>query len=327
MNNNIFFKKQNKNSNIYFFNKNNNLYDVKIKNFPSLYKEWSNFIFNYNKNNSIDNTIYNNFIIKLTESYFSLRKLNTNKLNFNKIFISKPYIKFNNSKIVITLFIFNREKFSRLKILLLRINKISKIFKYTFINPYYYNIFKKELKKLRLILIKLYTNKLKFQKNLLNILSNKITSFYNKKIEFNIINLKNFKYNSNILTNILSLKIKNRKTNIMNLYRSILANTIKDNNTKNINSLKLLNFLFDKISYKNLKGISLLSKGRLTKRYKADRSVKLYNLIGGLNNTNYNNRYKTLYRNNINSNIEFSKYIDKRRIGAFAIKGWISGKY
>jgi hypothetical protein len=152
-------------------------------------------------------------------------------------------------------------------------------------------------------------------------LSNIITTVYNKKIDFNIINLKNFKYNSNILTEILGIKIKNRKTNIMNLYRFILANTIKHNYTKNKNNIKFLNFLFEKISYKNLKGISLLSKGRLTKRYKADRSVKLHSLIGGLNNINYTNKYKTLYRNNVNSNIEFSKYINKRRIGAFAIKG------
>jgi hypothetical protein len=107
----------------------------------------------------------------------------------------------------------------------------------------------------------------------------------------------------------------------MNLYKNILINTIFYNKINNNNNSKLLSFIFEKIPYKNLKGISLLSKGRLTKRYKANRSIKLQNLIGGLNNVNFNNKYKSIYRNNINSNIEYSKHINKRRIGAFAIKG------
>lgn len=323
MNLHIITKKLNKNINNQFFSNNTN--ELKNKNFPSLYLEWPNFVFNYNKNNVIDNLLIRNFIIKLIERYFSMRK--SEKVFFNKIFLSKPYIKLNNNKIIITLFLFNREKFSRLKVLLLRLNKLSSLFKYIFINKQYNIIFTKEIKKLRDILLKLHINKFKSQKTLLNILSNLITKIYNKKVEFNIINLKNFKYNSTILTEIIAIKVRNRKTNIMNLYRTILANTIKFNKTRNKNNLKLLNFLFEKISYKNLKGLSLLSKGRLTKRYKADRSVKLYNLIGGLNNINYNNKYKAYYRNNINSNIDYSKHTDKRRIGAFAIKGWISGKY
>lgn len=107
----------------------------------------------------------------------------------------------------------------------------------------------------------------------------------------------------------------------MNLYKTILINTIFYNKAYYNNNNKLLNFIFEKIPYKNLKGIFLLSKGRLTKRYKANRSIKLHNLIGGLNNLDYNNRYKTYYRNSINSNIDYSKSINKRRIGAFAVKG------
>jgi hypothetical protein len=107
----------------------------------------------------------------------------------------------------------------------------------------------------------------------------------------------------------------------MSLYKTILINTIFYNKINNKDNIKLLSFLFDKIPYKNLKGISLLSKGRLTKRYKANRSIKLHNLIGGLNNPNYNSRYKAYYRNNVSSNIEYSTTINKRRIGAFAIKG------
>ena len=326
MNNFIVSKKTNKNINMLFYNKNNYFSKKITKNSPSLYREWYNFNYNYNNTNRTNNFLYYNLIIKLIENYFNLKNYNNNVF-FNKLFISKPYIKFNNNKLFITLFIFNREKFSRFKILFLHINKINLIFKYLFINNNYIYLFINEINKYRFILLNLLVNKLKFHKHILTILIKYIKNMFGKKIELNIINLKNFKFNSDILTKILSIKIKNRNTNIMNLYKTILTNTFKNNIKKNKNNFKLFNFLFDIIPYKNIKGISLLSKGRLTKRYKADRSIKLYNLIGGLNNFNYNNKYKALYRNNIYSNIEYSKYIDKRRIGSFAIKGWISGKY
>ena len=327
MSNLILSKKSNKNLNIYFFDNSKNNYFINNNNSPSLYKEWHNFNISFNKNNTIDNLLNYNFLIDLIKSYFEMiREKNIKsiwiKKSFNKIFLAKPYIKFNNNKISITLFIFNREKFSRLKTLLLRINTINKLYKHLFFNN---NV--KILKKLNIILKNLKTNLFKFHKIWLNILSTEITRLYNKKVEFNIINIKNFKYNSDIFTEILALKIKKRKINIMNLYKNILINTIFYNKINNNNNSKLLSFIFEKIPYKNLKGISLLSKGRLTKRYKANRSIKLQNLIGGLNNVNFNNKYKSIYRNNINSNIEYSKHINKRRIGAFAIKGWISGKY
>jgi len=322
MNNFISINKHNlkSNNNNYYFNPN-----LKNNISPSLYKEWINFSFNYNKNSTIDSLIYFNFIKKLIKGYFTMNYKKNKSLSFNNIYISKPYIKFNNNKISITLFIFNREKFALLKVLLSRIINLNKIFKLIFIRKILLKKFIKEINNYKKLFINLMINKLKFHKNWLYLLSSHITNIYNKKIEFNIINIKNYRYNSDILTEILGLKIKNRKTNIMNLYRTILIKTIFYKKINNSNS-KLLNFLFENISYKNLKGLSLLSKGRLTKRYKAARSIKLRNLIGGLTNTNYYNYNKTLYRNTINSNIEYTKHVNKRRIGAFAIKGWISGK-
>ena len=62
MNLHIITKNLNKNINNQFFSNNTN--ELKNKNFPSLYLEWSNFVFNYNKNNIIDSLLIRNFIIK-----------------------------------------------------------------------------------------------------------------------------------------------------------------------------------------------------------------------------------------------------------------------
>lgn len=84
--------------------------------------------------------------------------------SFNKLFLSKPYIKFNNNKFVITLFVFNREKFSRLKNLFKHLNIINKIYKYIYISRKreYISLY---LNKLETILNKLKSNLFKFHKS------------------------------------------------------------------------------------------------------------------------------------------------------------------
>jgi hypothetical protein len=81
-----------------------------------------------------------------------------------------------------------------------------------------YNI--RYLKKVRIIFstirrlrLKLSLNKNKFEENFLNKLANYISKYYEKKIEFNIVNLKSLAYNSDIFTQLLTLKIK--KLNII----------------------------------------------------------------------------------------------------------------
>ena len=82
------------------------------------------------------------------------------------------------------------------------------------------------------------------------------------------------------------------------------------------------------IKYKNLGGIRLEVKGRLTKRYRADRSVYYLKWKGGLKNidSSFKGLSAVVFRGFVNSNVEYSIKTGKRRIGAFAVKGWISGK-
>ena len=207
-------------------------------------------------------------------------------------------------------------------------------------------IFNKELTLIRKYKFRLNLNKYKFEDKLLYGLSNIIRKLYNKEIEFNIVNLKNIVFNTDLFTQISTLKIKKRNAkvvrimNIMlnkanlpylnriqetgrlvnNVSLRLVENKYKTLNIRNIlgtklNLDKLLNkvyiraqalndkllpgrhsrpknilgvaqasihrageaglydMVFNSIKYKNMAGIRMEVKGRLTKRYRADRSV------------------------------------------------------
>lgn len=88
------------------------------------------------------------------------------------------------------------------------------------------------------------------------------------------------------------------------------------------------NTVYNSIGYKNMGGIRLEVKGRLTKRYRADRSIYSLKWKGGLKNvdSSFKRLSSVLFRGNSKSNVSYSLTNSKRRIGAFAVKGWISGK-
>nr|YP_010526678.1 ribosomal protein S3 [Pleurocordyceps sinensis]UXR11746.1 ribosomal protein S3 [Pleurocordyceps sinensis] len=215
-------------------------------------------------------------------------------------------------------------------------------------------------------------NQYKFNKQvLLPKLSNILTKIIEKKIEYNIINLKSIAYHTDLFTNALSLKLKKNKMNYMKSMFSILnraylpkINLIKErtqikgqNNTdlfldkykdlkvisninkNNLNQLisdihkttlnkEIHSTIYNSIGYKNMGGIRLEIKGRLTKRYRADRSISSLKWKGGLKNidSSFKGLTSVLFRGNSQSNLAYSSTKSKRRIGAFAVKGWISGK-
>nr|YP_010303540.1 ribosomal protein S3 [Purpureocillium takamizusanense]UNI92569.1 ribosomal protein S3 [Purpureocillium takamizusanense] len=211
-------------------------------------------------------------------------------------------------------------------------------------------------------------NQYKFNKQiLLPKLSNILNKIIGKKIEYNIINLKSIAYNTDLFTKALSLKLKKRKKPqyIKNMFRILnraylpKTNTIKERTrinknvdlflneykdlklTSNLGKLKLDQFLgnsfnakevhniiYNSIRYKNMGGIRLEVKGRLTKRYRADRSIYSLKWKGGLKNidSSFKGLSSVLFRGNSKSNLSYSLANSKRRIGAFAVKGWISGK-
>ena len=157
-------------------------------------------------------------------------------------------------------------------------------------------------------------NQSKFNKlSFLPILTNILTKIIGEKIQYNIVNLKSITFHSDIFTQALAIKLKKkransmknmysilnraslasslfnvRKTNILNKYKDLRFISYIDDQEKTLNTLlnnentltnntnkDIHKNIFHSIGYKNMAGIRLEIKGRLTKRYRADRSISI----------------------------------------------------
>lgn len=94
------------------------------------------------------------------------------------------------------------------------------------------------------------------------------------------------------------------------------------------NEYSMRDIILDNIKYKNIGGVRLRVKGRLTKRYRADRAVFKMKWKGGLKNID--SAFKGLstvqYLGYQDSNVTKSLSVSKRRIGSFGVKAWFGGK-
>ena len=70
----------------------------------------------------------------------------------------------------------------------------------------------------------LFLNKSKFNNIYIVPLKNIISKIYNKKVEFNLINLKYYHLNSDIFTQILVTKLRNRKNRVLRVLKTSLRN-------------------------------------------------------------------------------------------------------
>jgi hypothetical protein len=171
-------------------------------------------------------------------------------------------------------------------------------------------------------------------------LKKELSILYNKQVEFNLINLKRFYLNSDIVSEFITKKItyKRKKTlryltNIKNKIRikrknSTLRKSIVNNKLeKKINLAKNKNFLskfvINKLKYKDVTGFRIQAKGRLTKRYTASRSLLKVKYKGNLLNidSSLKGLSSVLLKGNLKSNIQYTKLASKSRIGSFGIKG------
>lgn len=65
-------------------------------------------------------------------------------------------------------------------------------------------------------------NKMKFESNFLSKIEPLITNLYNKKVEFNIVNLKTLCFNSDMFTEAITVKLRNRENRLLKVLRSSL---------------------------------------------------------------------------------------------------------
>lgn len=92
-----------------------------VRFFPPATKEWFNSIYAYNQNSIKNLSIADKTLSRLIRSYFNFYfnknvlkskkiAMRFRRLSFKKIFISKAELKHTNSKVIITLYIYNEEK-------------------------------------------------------------------------------------------------------------------------------------------------------------------------------------------------------------------------
>jgi len=242
---------------------------------------------------------YSNYLETIWK-YNQLNIINFTKLNNNSSFILK------------------------LKKILSRILKIKLEFNIINIKYHTYNpeFFTKSLS------LKLKKNKFNLIRSMTNIINRNKISIIDKSEKYVIQKKKDWSLINNRfkdLSLISVLKDINLNKLLTNIYYS---NSLFKNKNYINNYNNLLKIIFNNINYKYISGIRLEIKGRLTKRYRADRSI--YKLLwkGGLKNkySSYNKLSTVMFRGNSRTNVLYSISKDKRRIGAFAVKGWISGK-
>ena len=229
-----------------------------------------------------------------------------------------------------------------------------------YLNEYltkFYKIWvKKSLKRIKFYLYHkqlLYINESKYNYTYLQDLKNLTQKIYNKKVEFNLINIKYHYLNSDILSESLTLKITINRRKMLKYFRRLIRK-IKTHKTHkevsyepNLNRINLINIIddpiesifesksrpdikavvLDEIKYKRLAGVRLEAKGRLTRRYTASRSVRKIRYKGNLVNvdSSYKGLSTVILKGNLRSNLQYTKLNSKTRIGSFGIKGSISG--
>ena len=118
--------------------------------------------------------------------------------------------------------------------------------------------------------------------------------------------------------------IINEGGNSDEVLNELYYNIIDNNNTlENRDYSKVKNIIFESIKYKHIAGIRLEVKGRLTKRYRADKSVFKVKQKGGIQNM-YSSKEgipSEVFRGHADANVDYSIQTSKVRIGSFAVKG------
>lgn len=293
------------------------------------------YLFNRQKHNYISK-IKNIFLKNLCAS----EKYNQKKLNF-LLTLKSIYLKGSNNLKQI-----NRYKDSLIKALnIIDKNDGYKISTFKSLSLYllffYKKLFKLSARKLRLYFLYkqlVYLNRSKLNYTYLRFLKKHLENLYNKNVEFNLINLKRFYLNSDILSEAVKLKITrnrrkmnkilNKVKNKVNIYKKRVFlgfSSSKKNQfiVKTMQSKSLQAFVFNSLKHKHVTGFRLQTKGRLSRRFTASRSISKFKYKGNLLNidSSFRGISSVILKGNLESNLQYTKLRSKTRIGSFGIKG------
>jgi hypothetical protein len=350
---------------VYNFDKNNNAYNLLSNNLiyyllNTYFNKTSITQKNIIKNNNI-NSLINKYKILILDTF----KVNINTKILYKNILDNVYfniseIKYYSNKIIINIYVYNREKFVILRKLRL-LNTKSKNLVNVKTKKNFNSIYERTnlLLKSKLILInsklylykyytsKLFINNLKFNSYNLLKLKRIFSIMLSKRVLLNITNIKYFHLNSNIFLDTIAKKLnKSRKNSVLTLIRkglryakiaklhflltvkrlnNYLPNNIHDN-YKNLlkfrNNTYILGNIFSKNINTHITGLRIEAKGRLTKRLVASRAIKKLKYKGSLNNiySSINKNSVITFRGHEKSNISYSNKNSYNLLGSYGIK-------
>ncbi len=287
-----YYNKYKDNINKYIHNLLHNLYllnnvIITCKSNKELYDRYNNIYREMVRN------IYLEKEIKLLNYYKILLILNKNK--FRTYFLSKLSL--------LTSKIFNKE---------VEFNIVNQ--KFVHLNSDFFTeailikLRKRENRVLRVL--KKFFNRLKVSK--VNKIEKNINFFNIPSIKK--INAINYNKDKDLLNNLL----------LKNL--SLKSSTNNKKNKKKIND-NIENLLVNSLKYKDVVGVRLEAKGRLSRRFTASRSVFKVKWKGSTRNidSSYKGLSSVMLRGHLRSNIQYSLANSTTRNGAFGLKGWVSG--
>jgi len=314
--------------------------------------------------------------------------LRLRRLSSNKIYVSNGEFKHTNNSVIITLYLYNRQKhnytlkikkeylkvfkvykerlnkkFSLIKLISLESIKKANKDKYVimktlnntqnfsiikskslseYITKFHKKVVEQSMTKLNMYMFfrqLIFINNTKYSYVFLQTLKKYLVIIYNKNVEFNLVNLKHFYLNSDILSESITLKISrnrrkllkylnNLKKKVKTQKKNLLLHVFLKKNKLNLkqkfnNKLFLKNFVINNLKYRHVTGFRLEAKGRLTRRFTASRSISKLRYKGNLMNidSSFRGLSTVLLKGNLRSNVQYTKLNSKTRIGSFGIKG------
>ena len=183
-------------------------------------------------------------------------------------------------------------------------------------------------------------NNYKFNKSFISNkgLGSLISKTYNKKVEFNIVDLKSSHLNSDIFSDSISTKLNDRKKSVLRVLKKALslvrlmpshllgvaAHKNISNSVYTEDNVEKIGLSF--IKNKAINGVRLEASGRLTKRLTASRSISKLKYVGNLRNiSSYDNKISSvMLRGHEKSNIQYTNINSKTPNGAYGLKVWVS---
>jgi hypothetical protein len=162
---------------------------------------------------------------------------------------------------------------------------------------------------------------------------NLISKIYNKKVEFNIVNLKSIHLNNDIYSEAIALKLKNRNTKLLRVLKKALFKVklirlfdLCNIDKKTFGYINSKRDVLNSLKYKLVSGARFETSGRLTRRLIASKSVFKFRYVGSLKNiySSFVGLPSVMLRGYLKSNIQQTVINSKTRNGAFGLKGWTS---